>query len=247
MASSRSSSSLATAASTHPDRVAHAIELTERLSIRLQYAYFKLQHAWTRHSLSEVENLYFQPFADQAHQRRKTRRDDPKRAQRIERAIGADIEREEREQRSGRRDRWEGMEWYGPWRVESRMDREARMRARALGQRKVEDPPPMDETDSFDSDELSPALSVGGCWEDSGTQEGSRARGGRDSDYLLPHSQPSPHRPLSPFETARLSTSSQLITPSPDVTERMRKEEGERGEVDVSRVGWRAQVEGRNR
>ncbi|GAA5921649.1 hypothetical protein JCM1841_000893 [Sporobolomyces salmonicolor] len=187
MASSRSSSSLATAASTPHDRVAHAIEvcplslsgfssprrstrshgaphllqLTERLSTRLQYAYFKLQHSWTRHSLSEVENLYFQPFADQAHQRRKKRREDPKRAQRIERAIGEDIEREEREQRSGRRDRWEGMEWYGPWRVESRMDREARMSAIALGKRKVEDPPPMDDTDSFDSDELSPALSVG--------------------------------------------------------------------------------------
>ncbi|GAA5919956.1 hypothetical protein JCM5296_000734 [Sporobolomyces johnsonii] len=134
------------------------MQLTERLSIRLQYACFKLQHSWTRHSLSEIENLYFQPFADQAQQRRKKRREDPKRAQRLERAIGEDLEREERERGAGRWDRWEGTQWYGPWRVESRTDREARMSAVALGKRKVEDSPQMDDTDPFNSDELHPIL-----------------------------------------------------------------------------------------
>ncbi|GAA5877951.1 hypothetical protein JCM1840_000122 [Sporobolomyces johnsonii] len=134
------------------------MQLTERLSIRLQYACFKLQHSWTRHSLSEIENLYFQPFADQAQQRRKKRREDPKRAQRLERAIGEDLEREERERGAGRWDRWEGTQWYGPWRVESRTDREARMSAVALGKRKVEDSPQMNDTDPFNSDELHPIL-----------------------------------------------------------------------------------------
>lgn len=38
---------------------ADSAQLSDTLSTRLQYAVFKVQHGWTKQSLSEVENLYY--------------------------------------------------------------------------------------------------------------------------------------------------------------------------------------------
>ena len=38
---------------------ADSAQLSDTLSTRLQYAMFKVQHGWTKQSLSEVENLYY--------------------------------------------------------------------------------------------------------------------------------------------------------------------------------------------
>ncbi|BGO91716.1 hypothetical protein NBRC10512_006811 [Rhodotorula toruloides] len=78
-------------------------ELLRRLSIRLEYASFKLSHSLTLHTLSELENLYIRSFHAQAVHRQQARTEREERTRKKWRAQA----READEAREGRRDKGE--------------------------------------------------------------------------------------------------------------------------------------------